>query len=73
MHGLRDARAAIDKKVETFLENHGCRVLLFNPCLWCCESERAGVLQNGDDFVAFRTRSQTLKFRDELGKELIVK
>ena len=36
------------------------------------ESERVGVFQYGDDFVALRTRSQTLKFRDELGKESVV-
>ena len=36
------------------------------------ESKRVGVFQNGDDFVALQTRSQTLKFRDELGKESVV-
>ena len=72
MYGLRDASAAFDKKVETVMENLRYRVGLINPSLCYSESERVGVFQFGDDLVAVGTRSQTVNFRDELGKELIV-
>ena len=52
-------------------ENLGYKVELFNSCLCCAEATRGGIFRYGH--VALGSRSQTAKFGDELGKELIVK
>ena len=37
------------------------------------ESQRVGISRSGDDFVEFGAQSHTMKFKDELSKESIVR
>ena len=59
--------------MRTYVKNLGYRVGVFNPCVCHSESEHVGVFRFGDHFVAFGTRSRTMMFGNELGRELKVK
>ncbi|CAK0838220.1 unnamed protein product [Prorocentrum cordatum] len=70
MHGLRDAGAAFDLKVEKVMEELGARQRQFSLCVY-----RMGSLvarRHGDDFVVFGGRSEARDFEAGLGKRLIV-
>ena len=55
------------------MENLGCNIGVFNPCLYKHPVKDVNVLRHGDDFSTLATRTQIAEFKEVLSNHLVVK
>ena len=75
MYGLRDAGASFDREVFDVMNLMGVSLSNFSICVGYRKAENSLVrlVRSGDDFSVSVWRSLCRPFRDDLGKQLLVK